>query len=289
MRCSDEKGLTLIEIVIAVALMGIIAAGTTALVSSYLSTHAYATAKSSLYREGLMAMERMTDSVRRCTYLAIPNAHAPNRDILAVSGFINDDNDFYFGDPLFPRIDEDSGNNMNNDGMPGISGRDDDGDSSIDEGGALNSYNDDEDDLTDEEFQDGLDNDGDGNIDEDLGIGFNMDFAPGIKGMDDDGDGTVDEGSYLSDDDEDGQDSEDPFNEVIFFIQNGTNDLKEEIPSAGSSIVLSEHVTSFQVTYEAPERILITMTLTGDDGDTVTFTEYVHPRNTYQKIGKRVQ
>jgi hypothetical protein len=53
-------------------------------------------------------------------------------------------------------------------------------------------------------------------------------------------------------------------------------------------------VTAFTVTYEPPDathdpRILISLTLTGDDGETLRFTEYVVPRNVLQKIGKRVR
>ena len=61
-------------------------------------------ARARLYHEGLMAMERMAGWVKRCTHLLIPNNQTPVRDILAFSGFINEDGDYYFGDPLFPRI-----------------------------------------------------------------------------------------------------------------------------------------------------------------------------------------
>ena len=279
MRCTDEKAFTLVEVVMAVAIMAIIATGVTALVSSYLDTHAYATAKSGLYREGVMAMEHMTDSVRRCTYLLIPNNHTQVRDILAVSGFVNEDDDYYFGDPLFPRIDEDPKKQMTDDGKGGIAGFDDDGDAMTDEG---DDKDDDEDGAVDEDPLDGTDNDGDGNIDEDTGDDANR------VGMDDDGDGSVDEGDD-KDDDEDGVVNEDALNPLIYSFDAGTQNLQAEIPSTGLSKVLSGHVTSFQVTYETPERILITLTLTGDDGESVTFNEYVYPRNTFQRTGKRVR
>jgi prepilin-type N-terminal cleavage/methylation domain-containing protein len=281
MRRTGEKGFTLVEVILAVGIMGILATGAIALVSSYLDTHAYATAKSGLYREGLMAMERMTDSVRRCTYLLIPNAHSPTRDILAVSGFVNDDNDFYFNDPLFPRIDEDPKDKMTDDGAAGIAGLDDDGDSLTDES---TSNDDDEDQAGNEDPLDGIDNDGDGNIDEDTGDDGN------IAGMDDDGDGTVDEdAAEMRDQDEDGTHNEDGLDPLIYSWNSATSTLTSSMPNAGASVDLSTHVTLFQVTYEAPERILIALTLTGDDGESLTFNEYVCPRNTFQKIGKRVR
>ena len=288
MRCTDEKAFTLVEVVMAVAIMAIIATGATALVSSYLDTHAYATAKSGLYREGVMAMEHMTDSVRRCTYLLIPNNHTQVRDILAVSGFVNDDDDYYFGDSLFPKIDEDPRGEMTGDDLPDIAGVDDDGDGSVDEQ-VLGHGDDDEDGDEDEDALNGKDDDGDGNVDEDCAHDCNDDAAPGIAGMDDNGDGQVDNGDTQADDDEDGIRNEDNINAVIFFVESGTEDLREEIPSTGLSRVLSGHVTLFQVTYEAPERILIALTLTGDDGESVTFNEYVYPRNTFQRTGKRVR
>ena len=286
MKCTGEKGLTLVEVVIAVALMGIIAAGTTTLISSYLNTHSYATAKSGLYREGLMAMERMTDAVRSATYVLIPNSHNPTRDILAVSGFTNEDNDYYFGDTLFPKIDEDPRGEMNMDDTAGILGFDDDGDGLVDE--SIHG-DDDEDTLEDEDPLNGEDDDGDGNVDEDVAHDSNNDGSPGIAQMDDNGDGQVDNGNTIVDDDEDGSRNEDNLNPVIYHRVGGTDILRVSNPYQASAVNLSSHVTSFLVTYEAPERILITMTLTGDDGETVTFTEYVNPRNTYQKIGKRVR
>ena len=134
---------------------------------------------------------------------------------------------------------------------------------------------------------DGLDNDGDGNIDEDTWADLNLDWASGVKDMDDDGDGAIDEG-HENDDDEDGNLSEDPLNEVIYWIPSG-NTLREDHHSSGENRVLSEKVTFFQVTYEAPERILIELTLTGNAGESISFMEYVYPRNTLQKTGKRVR
>ena len=187
---SRERGLTLLELLLAVTGMAIISAAATFFLSSTLDVDLQSSSRSELYREGLAAMERMKEGVNRCTFLSIPNSHTTTRNILAFSGQINDDNDFYFGDPLFPRIDEDLNKDMDYNTLAGIGGVDDDGDGSIDEG---MQRDDDEDGILDEDPVDGIDNDGDGNVDEDSG-GDNMgDGTSGIKGMDDDGDGQVDE------------------------------------------------------------------------------------------------
>ena len=285
----NEKGLSLIELLTAVTIFAIIAVGATGLLTSALDSSNYGDKRYGLYREGLIIMERLTGQAKRCTFLLIPNAHTPTRDILAVSGFTNDDGDNYFDDALFPRIDEDPGNDTNGDGEPGIALMDDDGDGSTDESGQPD--NDDEDAGINEDPWDGKDNDaggGDGNIDEDPPEDANNDGAPGIKGMDDDGDDSVDEGA-TEDDDEDGSSNEDPLNPLLYFWESGNSTLKEKDANSGQTTVLSTRVTAFQATFEAPDRILITLTLTGDDGEIVTFSEYVHIENTYQRIGKRVK
>ena len=286
MKRLNHKGLTLVELLFATAILGIIAAAALPLLSVLFESHKKGSARFQLYHEGLIAMERMTDGVRCSTYLLIPNAHSPTRDILAFSGRINDDDDYYFNDLLFPRIDEDTAWDMDEDGDHGIDGIDDDGDGFIDEG--FGDANDDEDLSEDEDPLDGIDNDGDGNIDEDPTADTNGDGFPGIKGIDDDGDGVVDEGSY-ADDDEDGSFAEGGLFPVVYRFDSGTNTLRESIPKLGQTTDLSTHVTAFQANYETPEKILITLTLTGDDGESITFTEYVYPRNTLQKTGKRVK
>lgn len=282
MKLRENIGLTLVELIMAVAILGIIASAATALLTTALQAHEMGTERSALYREGLLAMDRMSESIRMSTFVMIPNAHMPVRDILAVSGVVNDDGDYYFDDPLLPRIDEDVRFEMVADVAPGIAGYDDDGDGEIDEGSI---FDDDEDGLIDEDWLDGIDNDGDGNIDEDLGYNGG---SPGVTGMDDDGDGSVDEMNPF-DDDEDGAMDEDLLNPIIFVYDGATRSLQQRIPATSEVINLAENVGFFQVTYEAPERIRLQLTLVSDHGESVAFSEYVYPRNVYQRNGKRVR
>jgi prepilin-type N-terminal cleavage/methylation domain len=287
MRATDEKGFTLIELVLAITIMGIIAGATVTLISMHLKAHKIASDRSSMHHEGLLVMDRMTNGVRRSTYLLIPNNHNQTRDILAFSGLINDDNDYYFNDSLFPKYDEDLHTDANDDGEPGIASYDDDGDGGTDEG-SFNSADDDEDGLTDEDPIDGIDNDGDGNIDEDAGWDFGNDGVAGIAGIDDDQDGTVDEGIFW-DDDEDGSVAEVGHIPVIYTFNNGANTLTETIPFTSETTDLSTHVTNFEAKWESPTLIKITLELTDDDGNVVIFTEHAYVRNVLQKTGKRVR
>ena len=285
MRMKPQKGFTLIELLFALAIMGLIMVSASYLLSSILNANASGSERGELYQEGIMAMDRMTNGLRKCSYVLIPNAHNTTREILAFSGAFNDDDDYYFGDTLFPRIDEDPAGDMNIDNGSGIKTFDDNGDGTVDNAGVVD---DDEDGLNDEDILDGIDNDGDGNIDEDLPIDSTNDGKPGIQGMDDDGDGTVDNGVF-KDNDEDGSFQEDPLNPLVYSFDSGTNTLVETIPHTGETVNISRNVTAFQVIHEAPERILIILTLTGAQGESVTFREYVHPRNVLQRTGKRVR
>lgn len=289
MKRLQNAGFTLVELLVVITILAMISVGISAYLSSILEFHRNGNQTADLFREGMLAMERMTQGARRSTYVQIPNAHAPTREILAFSGSINDDNDYYFNDPLFPRIDEDLWQDTNGDNLNGIAGIDDDGDGQTDETlFGLYDYDEDEDGQANEDDLDGIDNDGDGNVDEDPWADQNMDWAPGVKYLDDDGDGTVDEG-HENDDDEDGQQDEDPINETVYAFNSGAQTLTESLPQSGASTVLSSNVTLFQVTYEAPQRIRIEMTLTDDDGRSVEFYEHVYLQNRLQRIGKRVR
>ena len=287
----NEKGLTLVELLMAIAIFGLIAAGATTLLSASLGAQAQGEARYKLYQEGLIIMERLTSEVKTTTLLHIPNNQTPTRTILAFSDNTNEDGDSYFGDALFPRFDEDADGHLFDDGF-GIPGLDDDGDGTIDDGAAKDDE--DEDGVTDEEILDGLDDDGDGNIDEDLGKDSNRDSSPGISGMDDDGDLSVDEGKD-DDDDEDGTVDEDIPNLILYSFDAPNTALYKVTPDPVGGMTgavyatVSDRVTFFQTTYLDPDKILIELTLTAADGETAAFSEYVSPRNRYQKTGKRVR
>lgn len=297
----SEKGFTLTELLIAISIMTLLTVAAAGLVYSYLEAQEESERASTLHQEALLTMERMTLVVKGCTFLHIPNSHSNNRQLLAVSGMGNDDNDFYFGDPLFPRIDEDVNLDMTKESSPGIPGWDDDGDGHIDEDSglpdSLYTQDDDEDGLANEDPLDGWDNDGDGNVDEDTGEDMTDDGHPGIEGIDDDCDGPIDEGLYLSDDDEDDTTNEDWLNPRLFHYDGGLNIIREGSFDEGTWTwtwsLLCSHVTGFDVTYYPPSAtraplVSISMTLTGDDGETLSLMEYVYPRNILQKTGKRV-
>jgi prepilin-type N-terminal cleavage/methylation domain-containing protein len=286
MMRQSRYGMTLVELVIAIAIMAVIAGAATGILTSALQAEAHGMSKSQLHTEGLLAMERMSNAIRVSTSVLVPNAHTPSRDVLAVTGLINDDGDSYFNDPLFPRIDEDPGTELVDDNKTGIEGIDDDGDGSIDEGG---TNDDDEDGTADEDPINGIDDDGDGSLDEDPGSDVTDDGESGILGMDDDGDGTVDNGQTNKDDDEDGSFDEDPLDAVVYSFDSPTTTLTESVPATAASTPLSSQVTQFEAFFEGPERIRLTLTLTGTDGENVTFVEYAFPRNVLQKTGKRVR
>ena len=91
------------------------------------------------------------------------------------------------------------------------------------------------------------------------------------------------------DNDEDSSFQDDPLNPVVYKFDGGAHTLTERVPETGQATVLSNHATFFEVTWEAPARILITLTLTDDQGKSITFSEYACPRNVLQKTGKRVR
>jgi len=289
MKRPNQNGLTLVELLVTVAIMGIIAGAAIPLLSASLDANNQGTSRSRLYQEGLLAMERMTTGVKRCTFLLIPNAHTSTRDILAFSGLTNEDGDYYFNDPLFPKIDEDPGGEMSKDDTSGILGVDDDGDGLVDEEVGLEHGDDDEDGVLEEDPLNGEDDDGDGNIDEDTGHDCNDDGVQGIAQMDDNGDGVVDNGGTASDDDEDGLINEDAINPVIYTYDSVTNTLTEQSIYHGTTAILSTHVTNFEATYQSPEEIIIRLQLRGDDERTIELVDHVCPRNTLQKTGKRVR
>jgi len=291
---------TLVEMLVSVFTLGLIAAASAALLSATLDAQAAAQSRAAIYREGLIAMERMTAGVRVCSILMIPNGRFRTRTVLAFSGSVNEDSDFFFGDPLFPRIDEDVHSDADANNKPGLAYIDDDYDGGTDENldgtyigqDWYDLANDDEDSEYNEDWIDGRDNDGDGTIDEDMGGDMNDDGFAGIRGVDDDGDGLVDEivnASSVYDDDEDGLATEDVFNPILYVFDANTNTLREENPATGQSVELSDRVVLFQASYAAPGLLAITLSLQDDDGRTVTFSETICARNVLQRTGRRVR
>ena len=72
-------------------------------------------------------------------------------------------------------------------------------------------------------------------------------------------------------------------------FESATHTLWVSYPTSAEKVAVSTRVTFFQAEYQAPEKIRITLTLTDDDGKSITFAEYVCPRNALQKTGKRVR
>lgn len=287
----NRSGFTLAELLITITILTFLTAAFGSAFHVFLNAHRYANAQSTLQRDSTFAMERMTQAVRKSTLIMTPNAGNTDTSVLALSGLLNDDNDYYFGDPLFPRIDEDPGADLTNDSHTGVENVDDDGDGSTDEGG--NVEDDDEDGMVNEEILDGLDNDNDDRIDEDLGDDRRGNGAPGILGFDDDGDGLIDEGGDNGDDDEDGSSGEDPLNSIVYKVV-GT-DLVEVGPNDAVERTIAENVSGFSLVFEpvvpntSESRIKISLELTDEDGSTFTLEETVFPRNTLQRLGKRVR
>lgn len=241
----DEKGVTLIELVVAIFLVSMIAAGLSELLSIGLLSSRENRTKSELMDSANYAMNRMINAVRDTDSVLIPTNANAVRDVLAISAVIDNDND--------GEIDEDGGSDIGNDGQPGLAGFNDDGDGSTDEGGAGALLDDDEDGSTDEDiFGDGLDNDTDSNYDEEFMSDRNSDGCPGVCSQDDDGDGSTDEGS-TSDDDEDGSSEEDPVDPLIFYVNNGALYEKKIVwnPSTGVNVIadkkLIDNVSQFRV------------------------------------------
>ncbi len=245
-------GFTLVEILAAVAISGILLSGLGGVISGALAARQDAGERNALARDARFAMERAVRAVSRTPRLLLPLADNPATNwrehvreqsippappegdstfataVLAVTqawavdldsdGFPDVDND---EDGL---IDEDMRLDNHFDFAPGISGIDDDGDGQVDEG--LDD-DDDEDGVTNEDPLNGVDDDGDGSVDEDTDTDANGDLCPGYCGVDDDGDGQVDEGS-AADDDEAGGNFEDWYDVVAFYLVGDT--LVERTP-----------------------------------------------------------
>lgn len=248
-----SAGMTLVEVLAALAIAAILLAALNGVVSQAFVTQGYVSEHNDVARQARFAMERMTWALRGTRLLVLPlrdkpattwrehvreqtvPASAPEAGsilataVLAVTlpldvdqdgnGKPDADND---GDG---RIDEDPPDDANYDFAAGVYQIDDAGDGFVD----ISFPGDDDEFMFDvaEDPLDGVDNDGDGNVDEDPPADANGDGQPGIAGVDDDGDGSVDEGAS-SDDDEDGVSDEDWYDTVVFYLNGDT--LMERMP-----------------------------------------------------------
>jgi len=247
-----QLGVTLIELLIAVALGALIVAGMSAVMGELTQSQAAIQERNRLTENGRFAMDRMVrassgsrrlllplddkpltnwpENIREETVPASPPIGSSTKAtaVLAVTlpatvdldadGFPDADDD------RDGRIDEDLPNDAQLDYLAGIMLIDDDGDGSVDEG---NNYSDDESTTSNDDPINGIDDDGDGNVDEDPSSDNNADGCPGLCGVDDDSDGTVDDGAN-DDDDEDGSTFDDPYDPVVFYLAGGT--LMERMP-----------------------------------------------------------
>jgi prepilin-type N-terminal cleavage/methylation domain-containing protein len=225
----SERGLTLVELLISIAIISLIAGVSTRMVGGALDSWQHYRGKETLTNAGRLAMERMVAGVRSTTWVLLPlmisdptdpgypaSSYYP-RNILAFSGMIDND-----GDGLF---DEDPYYDITWSNKSGINGIDDNNDGSVDNG--FSGADDDEDGIKNEDPIDGVDNDGDGRVDEDPDSAFY---------------------SSVENDDGDWASNEDVFDPVVFYL-NGT-DLRERHDEYNFTIaddVLAENVTDLMV------------------------------------------
>ncbi len=300
-----SSGLTLIELLLALAIGAVLIAALSGVVGQTLQIHAAVSEQNALNQQARFAMARMVRAVSRARRLILPLAENPatagsesvreypprseypnETAVLAITldptldrdgdGFFDADND------KDGRIDEDLASDRTNDAKPGIVGIDDDNDGSVDEG-SLND--DDEDGSSLEDPFNGVDDDGDGSVDEDNDDDMNQDGLPGIAGYDDDSDTVTDEGNN-KDDDEDGLRDEDGLDPVVFYLDGAT--LWERMPNLNpgdgqdyTPHPIAENIGEFRVeripaaASDRPVLVAIKLTLIGPGGGTVSLQSQV--------------
>ncbi|SJM94539.1 hypothetical protein CRENPOLYSF2_4040006 [Crenothrix polyspora] len=262
----SQKGLSLLETLITVAIAGVLIAAISGFINTALNVGQATHSQHDTLQQARFAMQRMSRAVSKSRQLRIPLGGSI-RNVLAVSldptldrnkdGWADANNDKDFldankngtrdtGEP--ERIDEDAGTDNNNDGLAGIKNIDDNGDGQVD---VKNTTDNDEDNGNGEDANNGIDDDGDGSIDEDTDKDMNSDGKPGITGVDDDYDGTVDDGA-IDDDDEDGAVSEDWIDEQVFYLSGTT--LLERLPNINAvngadytEYAIADNVSQFRV------------------------------------------
>lgn len=247
------RGFTLLELLIAMVLAGLVLAATSGLVKNTLGTDELVAERNQLMRDARFAMDRMTMAAKSSRRLLLPLHDNPATNwpenvreetdpaspaigdstkatavlALTLPEYVDLDGDGFpdADDDRDGQIDEDLPNDSHHDFFPGIMLIDDDGDGSIDEG--ADWAEDDEDGVQNEDPADGIDGDADGSADEDPASDNNGDGCPGLCGVDDDGDGQIDEGSN-DDDDEDGGSFDDAYDPVVFHLDGDI--LMERMP-----------------------------------------------------------
>ncbi len=294
-RGSAQTGITLIELVVAVAIGALLLAGLGGIAGQASRSAADAREQVALETDARLAMQRMVAAVAGTSRLLVPlpdNAATTWSEavrepgVLAVTldptldrdldGFADADND------KDNRVDEDLSADATNDGKSGLVGVDDDGDGLVDED---NVGDDDEDGVQADDPLDGIDNDGDGLTDEDVEADMNKDGKAGVLGVDDDADGTIDEGP-AEDDDEDGRSDEDWLDAVVYRLAGST--LLERVPNLNAvdgndwtERVLATNVSRFRIERIAPAAsgqpvlVDITLALTGTGGRTLNLNTRV--------------
>lgn len=255
---NTSAGYTLIELLAAIIIAGILIAGLGGVIGQALDTYDVVREKNDLTREARYAMEQMVRAVSQTRRLLLPLADKTTTTlvenireqtipvstppagstyataVLAVTlpatsdldgnGVADADND---GDG---RLDEDLPADVANDGKPGIRGIDDDGNGITDFFLSPAADDDESGDFAQNEDPiNANDDDGDGIIDEDPGADNNGDGCPGICAVDDDADGGLDEGA-AADDDEDGGSDEDWYDPVVFYLAGGTLMQRTPVP-----------------------------------------------------------
>lgn len=308
-----QAGFTLIELMVAVVLAALLLAATNGIVSNALGTEDLVGERNDLMQDARFAMQRMVQATGNSRHLLLPLADKPASNwpenireqtipasppvgdstfataVLAVAlpEYVDLDHDGFpdADDDQDGLIDEDLPNDAQHDFLPGIMLIDDDGDGQVDEG---NGYSDDESSTTNDDPLNGMDDDDDGNVDEDPASDTNGDGCPGICGVDDDADGSIDEGNN-DDDDEDGGTFEDPYDPVVFYLDNDSLIERTPVPWNEDGIsapdgpvdgrdfvesVIAENVTLFRVERIAgstnPQLVSLRLELTGPSGQVVS-------------------
>jgi prepilin-type N-terminal cleavage/methylation domain-containing protein len=241
----DWQGFTYIEMMLSVAIMGVVMLALMGVVNTAAETGGSVRGSNDLTRQARFAMQRMVHYAGHSRRLLVPLVDKPLTNwpenireqtippsppvgdqvfasaVLAVTlpAFVDLDQDDFpdADDDEDGLIDEDLPNDNQHDFQPGIGGIDDDGDGYVDENPSDWWDDDETNGVSNEDPLNGVDDDDDANIDEDTASDMNGDGCPGSCGVDDDGDGAIDEGS-ADDDDEDGNTFEDPYDPVVYYL-----------------------------------------------------------------------